>query len=575
MKPPSLPARSAAPAPCTHDSRESDGVSQAVILTAGAGSRIAIAAPGQPKALIRLGDVPVVVHQLQWLMLHGCRHVVIVHAPGDRGAIESVLRRALLGCPATLVYVEQTQALGPGDALAIAAEHLVAGDVCVLTADTFLDLDEPWPATDSLGVSDTDDPDSYCLVRTVGDEIVAIVDKPHPTPALRLPALVGLYRFADALLLRSVLDGGSRPAELKPIIDAYRRHRPLTTAKIGSWRDLGTYSAYVDASRSMLRGRSFHDFSVDASGSVSKRGPVDLIDREASWFEGLPGVSRAITPAVRSCDRESGELVLDLLDYPTLSSVWLFENHPAKVWAHVLAVAVDTMRSHFWEAAQTTGPDRPATWCLDRYVAKTVRRLERWALFDELRATDLQVDGRALPAFDSVWQLALPRLVEIAERCDSLVLTHGDATFSNILLARRFGFVRFIDPTSSMTGEDPWGDPRYDMAKLRQCYSGRYDTLARELFVCERTAPDEIHLQLFGQASDDVVAAMDAVLASRGFDLAEIRLLEALQFLSMGALHDEAPHRQLAMYVTGLSLLDDQLTGAVTDVVLDHEARTA
>jgi dTDP-glucose pyrophosphorylase len=528
--------------------------SQAVILTAGRGSRIAIADPGQPKALLRVGDMPVVVHQLVWLRRQGCTHVVIVHAPGDRHRIELVIDRSLRGLPIDVIFVEQPHADGPGAALRLAAPELADTDVTVLTADTYFDLDEPLPPCDTLAISDVDDNVSYCLVRLEGDSVLELVDKPHAASLPRMPALIGLYRFGDGALLRKVLRGSEDGSELKPIIDGYRSCRSLEVARIASWRDLGSYRGFVEASRSALRGRCFHEFSVDRHGSVTKRGPIELMKREGSWFQSLPPVARALTPALRSWDSAAGEMVLDLLDYPTLSSIWLFEDHPTQVWTQLLDVTIDSMEAGFWSTRKLNDSERAREWCQERYIYKTIRRLKRWEPFDSLRRSDLTVNGTWLPAFDDVWARVLPCLVEVSEQCLQLVPIHGDATLSNILLARHYGFVRFIDPTSTLTGSEPWGDPRYDMAKLRQCYSGRYDTLARGLFICQYRGA-EVHLDLYGSSHSHIVAAMDDTIAARGFDLAELRLIEALQFLSMGALHRESPERQLAMYVIGLRSL--------------------
>jgi hypothetical protein len=50
-----------------------------------------------------------------------------------------------------------------------------------------------------------------------------------------------------------------------------------------------------------------------------------------------------------------------------------------------------------------------------------------------------------------------------------------------------------------------------------------------------------------------------ATAFAQNADLSELRLIEALLFLSMCALHQDAPTRQAAMFAIGLRLLNEHL----------------
>jgi hypothetical protein len=132
-------------------------------------------------------------------------------------------------------------------------------------------------------------------------------------------------------------------------------------------------------------------------------------------------------------------------------------------------------------------------------------------------------------------------------------------TFSNILLARHHGFFKLVDPGTTFSNSRG-GDLRYDLAKLRQSYAGGYDSLSADLFSLSACGPGRWELRVSPRPG--LLADLgDEVLAELGCDLTEVKLLEAIQFLSMVPLHHDNPRRQLALYARGLQFLAAVLEG--------------
>ena len=59
-------------------------------------------------------------------------------------------------------------------------------------------------------------------------------------------------------------------------------------------------------------------------------------------------------------------------------------------------------------------------------------------------------------------------------------IVHGDLAFSNILYSPRNTIFKFIDPRGNFVIDTIYGDYRYDLAKLRHCYHGRYDEIIND-----------------------------------------------------------------------------------------------
>ena len=137
-------------------------------------------------------------------------------------------------------------------------------------------------------------------------------------------------------------------------------------------------------------------------------------------------------------------------------------------------------------------------------------------------------------------------------------LIHGDLCFPNILFDPLSRLFKFIDPRGSFGEAGVFGDPRYDVAKLLHSIDGGYDFLIHDMFEVSRKGTELTLQQFFPENRAAVLRAFDGVFSSR-FDLVEVRLLEGLLFLSMCALHEDNPPRQMAMFATGLRLVNEVL----------------
>ncbi|MBC9717998.1 NTP transferase domain-containing protein [Streptomyces sp. TRM66268-LWL] len=530
---------------------------QAVILSAGFGTRIAIVSRGRPKATVTTGARPVLVSQLQQLHAAGVRHFVIVHAPGDDRQIRTLVEQVFAGAGFELRLVVQAVPYGPLNALAQAAPYLLPdGDVTLVLGDTLIgDLGALPP--DSVAVSRVEAAQDYCVVGTDdAGRIIAYADKPQGAE-LSQHAVVGVYRFADSRRLRTLLSDEVPPqAELSVILRAYGAQRPLSAVPVELWWDLGSYDRYVTANRTSLSGRADHSFAVTDDGTVVKRGDGTLMAAQAGWYRSLPDTAAGLAP--RLLGEGEGWYRIELMDYPSLAELLLFEPLPAATWRHVLARLLQVMESRLWAPTRRTDSGA-AEWCERKYVDKTEQRLASWKHWDRVREERLVVNGVQLPAFDEVWPSAGNALRSLAATSGSSSLVHGDMTFSNILLTRGFGTFKLLDPGTTFS--DTWGgDVRYDLAKLRQSYAGGYDALREDLFTLHRATPTSWALQVFPRPSP-IAQVGDDLIAEAGFDIDEVRLLEATQFLSMVPLHHENSDRQYALYARGLMLLAAVLEG--------------
>ena len=117
---------------------------------------------------------------------------------------------------------------------------------------------------------------------------------------------------------------------------------------------------------------------------------------------------------------------------------------------------------------------------------------------------------------------------------------------------------KFIDPRGSFGESGIYGDGRYDLAKLLHSLDGGYDFLIHDMFVLEHRGERVNLQQFFPNNRTAVLKAFEQIFGAR-HDIDEVRTLEGLLFLSMCPLHSDHPKRQVAMFATGLRILNELL----------------
>ena len=118
---------------------------------------------------------------------------------------------------------------------------------------------------------------------------------------------------------------------------------------------------------------------------------------------------------------------------------------------------------------------------------------------------------------------------------------------------------KFIDPRGNFGIDTIYGDYRYDLAKLRHFYHGRYDEITNDLFRSREFMTDNtINIEVtFYKELDS--SSFDEILKNKGMNIDDIELIEGLLFISMIPLHDDYPQRQIAFFSQGIQMLNNQL----------------
>lgn len=208
----------------------------------------------------------------------------------------------------------------------------------------------------------------------------------------------------------------------------------------------------------------------------------------------------------------------------------------------------------FWTPCDLSGSEREhfRANCMKFYRDKT---LERVALFyrnfsrqdgsEPINGVEMSTLEQLLGRVDWAW---------LAEGAPSRF--HGDFHFENILCTRDERFV-FLDWRQDFGGDLSIGDVYYDLAKLLHGLIISHELVARDLF-CVDWRDDGIDFDVHRKQSlVECEQYFNDWLGAHGYDARKVRVLTALIYLNIAALHHH-PY-SLLLYALGKSMLHSEM----------------
>lgn len=362
--------------------------------------------------------------------------------------------------------------------------------------------------------------------------------------------VAGYFAFEDASLLASAL--AKARGHFVPALNLYSEKRRLKPLVSDDWYDFGHHQTYFASRARYTTERAFNRLQAGRHVVTKKSLDGNKIAGEANWFAQLPGPLRRFTPQLLSSETTADgghQYDLELLRLMPLSDLYVFGQLPQLVWTSIFD-ACDDWLTECRRYADAVGAFEQAH---QLYLPKTLQRLDDYA-----RATsfdinaDLAAGTRRLPGLPRIAELAATAIPAV--KPTDLCVIHGDFCFSNILYDHRSGTVKLVDPRG---GENLYGDPRYDVAKLHHSVIGLYDFLLAGRYWLE---PGDEHDFTISFPVEQAHRDVQQVFAERffsgtvhGSDPA-ILATSVLLFLSMLPLHADSPTRQRAFIANALRL---------------------
>lgn len=516
----------------------------------------------QSNAMISVNGKPVIGWILDDLIAKGIRQAIVVLREQDQH-LQTYLRRAYLGrmdIKTSALHQKGTILQSVQAGLRCSA---ASGLVRIILGDTLI-RDSYHGDENFVYVGEVEDSRRWCLASTTDEGLVIGYADKQETTLHALTALAGYYHFVHGDHLQDCVEHSiaEDQRELSDVLRRYGGAYPIHARPAREWYDFGHIDQLVNSRRRLLQPRYFNSLSINpVLNTITKVSDYDeKLQDELDWYMSIPDELKVLTPRILKHERVNGQftIVQEYYGYPTLAELYLYADLDTDHWLSILRRVLRIHQEFRRYPGQLEAEDLEAM-----YAGKTLQRLNTlteedpsWASL--LASEALSYNGRSLRNIPSLENAMREGMKELAQSA-TISIVHGDFCFSNILFDINNQIIRLIDPRGSFGRRGIFGDARYDIAKLRHSVCSLYDYVVADMFDLHETK-GQFEGKIYANATAQKVASsFDQMIVDAGYDLADIRLIEGLLFISMLPLHKGHPKRQRMMFLIGISLLNQAL----------------
>ncbi len=515
------------------------------IPTAGTGSRLGELTRFVNKSLVSIANRPTLSHLIEQFP----PDTEFVIALGHQGH----LVREYLGLAypqRRFFFAEVTPFEGPGSGLGLsllACREYLQQPFVFLSCDTLVKGSIPAPDDGNwMAYAEVDDLAPYRTVAVKAGQVEAICEKGVGQPGSHKP-YIGLAGIRDhQAFWRAMAAGGDSAVQtgeahgLRQLLALGMRALPFEWHDTGNPASLAqTRASYRQADApNILEKANEAIWFVDGQVikfSDDRKFIANRVAR-ASELEGFIPALSGVQPHMYRYSRADGKVLSEVVNLPLFG----------KLLAH---------SKRFWAARPLQGAAAQGfqALCMKFYRDKTFERVALFYKNFNRQDGTQAINGRPMPTLDSL----LHRVDWSALSQGVPVRFHGDFHFENILWDDRSQRFTFLDWRQDFGGELAHGDVYYDLAKLMHGLIVCHELIAQDLY-CVQWQDDAIaydfHRKQMLVACEQ---AFEAWLREQGFDAHRVRLITALIFLNIAALHHH-PY-SLLLYALGKDMLADAL----------------
>lgn len=329
-----------------------------------------------------------------------------------------------------------------------------------------------------------------------------------------------------------------------------------------SWIDVGHLDTYHRSKKRFLNAREFNEFENRGKNTITKRSEdTTTLINEIKWYDCIPSELQPYLPRIydHSVDPRDPFLTMEYIGYPSLSDLQLYGAHRQHIWNDVFHRVFNMYHEFKSFTADSTAENRRQA-LKEIYLDKTRRRLVKLRdneHFNSFFGTEtVWINGEAYPSISRI----LEKLEKIVSEYNLLSLNsfsviHGDLCFPNILYDPRNEILKLIDPRGKFGQFNIYGDPKYDLAKLRHSVVGHYEHLINDQFEIESNNKEtciNYNIYTTDRQKKREKKFEKFLSGETSVDPEAVRLIEALLFLSMVLLHRDDYERQQCMLAQGI-----------------------
>lgn len=225
---------------------------KALIPAAGKGTRLKPFTDAIPKELLPVGDKPIIERVVDSFKEAGVHDIVVVTGEGKHAILDYLGSGERLGVNMSYVYQDSKEGLGHA---VLSSEHLLGGETfAVVNGDNYfyplsflsrlVKCHRDNDAAATIGVHEAEDVTRHGVIKSDGEVITEIVEKPSSEEAPSDLATLGAYVFDPVILdaIRETPCGIDNEIQLTDAIDTLieRGEKVIAEKCSGGHIDVGT-----------------------------------------------------------------------------------------------------------------------------------------------------------------------------------------------------------------------------------------------------------------------------------------------------------------------------------------------
>ena len=294
--------------------------------------------------------------------------------------------------------------------------------------------------------------------------------------------------------------------------------------------------------------------------SVIKTSKEKRLLNEIYYLENLPENKKVFFPQIinnKKNNKSQYTLELEFLPYKNLGLTMISDKFNKKYWTDT-ALAINNIIKNFQVERKRTNYKNDQ---IQMFIKKTEseyfnfknskKKFQKICNLEKIYFNNIYLNN-----FESIWPKIKKKIVK-KNINPYLSFIHGDFCFSNILTERNdVGIsIKLIDPRGKFGKYFNKGDIYYDLAKIRHSLNGGYEYLIYDKFKISKLKNKYI-FKFHNDNNKKILKIFDNYIFSK-YNYDKIKLIEGTIFIGMCARHYDNSKRQLAMYLTGLKILNE------------------
>lgn len=294
--------------------------------------------------------------------------------------------------------------------------------------------------------------------------------------------------------------------------------------------------------------------------SVIKTSKEKRLLNEIYYLENLPENKKVFFPQIinnKKNNKSQYTLELEFLPYKNLGLTMISDKFNKKYWTDT-ALAINNIIKNFQVERKRTNYRSDQ---IQMFIKKTEseyfnfknskKKFQKICNLEKIYFNNIYLNN-----FESIWPKIKKKIVK-KNINPYLSFIHGDFCFSNILTERNdVGIsIKLIDPRGKFGKYFNKGDIYYDLAKIRHSLNGGYEYLIYDKFKISKLKNKYI-FKFHNDNNKKILKIFDNYIFSK-YNYDKIKLIEGTIFIGMCARHYDNSKRQLAMYLTGLKILNE------------------